>query len=309
MNNWSDLILILRVIADILVVWALIYAGLRIIRNNNRTIQIVKGILALFFFKTMAMWLHLKTVSWLLDFFLDWGVLFILVILQPEIRSMLEKVGKTNTAYSANIPSERVSKMIDELVTAVEDMSKSKTGALITLQMGQSLEDFAKTGIPMDSDVTSELLETIFQYGTPMHDGAVIIEGDKLAAAAAYYPSTAKDLPSRYGARHRAAVGISEVTDSITLVVSEETGTISIAQKGVLTPYNPEALKRFLTNVLISEESPAASAFFAPMFNTARSISSGLKSSKQEKKSRPKDDRIMPLEVVDKLKGEDADAK
>lgn len=299
MATWNDAILLIRVVLDVLVVWTLIYAGMKIIGTNSRTIQIVKGILAIFLIKLLSMWLQLKTVNYLLDIFLNLGMFFVLIILQPEIRAMLEKVGKTNTAYSSTLPAAQTEHLIDELMQAVEDMSKSKTGALITLQMGQSLEDYAQTGITMDSDVTSELLETIFQYGTPMHDGAVIIDGDKLACAAAYFPSTSRDLPSKYGARHRAAVGISEVTDSITLVVSEETGNISVAQKGVLTQYNPTALRRFLVNRLIPEEEPRKDSMLQPMIDTAKNFSNSFTRKGQE--NRKKDDRVKPLEVVNML--------
>lgn len=294
--GWSEVSLILRLILDILCVWGLVYAGIRIIRNNNRTIQIVKGILVLFILRLVAMWLDLKSVNYLLDTFLNWSVILVLIVLQPEIRSMLEKMGKTNTIFSSNIPAAKINTMINELVTAVSDMSKSKTGALISIQMAQDMADYEDTGIKTDSDVTSELLETIFQYGTPMHDGAAIIKGDKLAAAAAYFPSTSRDLPSKYGARHRAAVGISEVTDSITLVVSEETGNISIAQRGTLTQTNPEALRRFLVNKLIPEDQQASSNMLAPMINTARSFSSSFARGKNAKNH---DDRVKAIEIVD----------
>ncbi len=294
--GWSEVSLILRLILDILCVWGLVYAGIRIIRNNNRTIQIVKGILVLFILRLVAMWLDLKSVNYLLDTFLNWSVILVLIVLQPEIRSMLEKMGKTNTIFSSNIPAAKINTMINELVTAVSDMSKSKTGALISIQMAQDMADYEDTGIKTDSDVTSELLETIFQYGTPMHDGAAIIKGDKLAAAAAYFPSTSRDLPSKYGARHRAAVGISEVTDSITLVVSEETGNISIAQRGTLTQTNPEALRRFLVNKLIPEDQQASSNMLAPMINTARSFSSSFTRGKNAKNH---DDRVKAIEIVD----------
>lgn len=296
--TWSNVGLIFRLLLDICVLWTLIYAGIRLVRNNSRTIQIVKGILALVLFKLVADVLQLKTISYMLEFVLRWGMIAVLIILQPEIRSMLEKLGKSESGYRPNLPAYRMKKMIDELVRAVSDMSKTKTGALITLEMGQSLEDYAKTGISMDSDVTSELLETIFQYGTPMHDGAVIIEGDKLACAAAYFPSTAQDLPSKYGARHRAAVGISEVSDSITLVVSEETGAISIAQKGTLTQYTPESLRRYLSSRLVPEDDGRVSGLFTPMIQSARNLSSSIGFKNREGK---KDDRIKPLEVVDML--------
>lgn len=295
--GWSEVSLILRLILDILCVWALVYAGIRIVRNNNRTIQIVKGILALFILRLIAMWLDLKSVNYLLDTFLNWSVMLVLIVLQPEIRSMLEKMGKTNTIFSSNIPAAKINTMINELVTAVSDMSKSKTGALISIQMAQDMTDYEDTGIKTDSDVTSELLETIFQYGTPMHDGAAIIKGDKLAAAAAYFPSTSRDLPSKYGARHRAAVGISEVTDSITLVVSEETGNISIAQRGTLTQTNPEALRRFLTNKLIPEDEQVSNSVLTPAINAARNFSNSLSRNRQNAKN--SDDRVKAIEIVD----------
>lgn len=307
MFKWTDLWIILRLLLDIAVVWTLIYAGMRIIRNNNRTIQIVKGILALFLLKLIAQWLQLNAVSYLLDIFLNWGVLFVLVILQPEIRSMLEKVGKVNSPYNLSLPRKQTEKLINELVKAAEQMSETKTGALISLQMNQSLEDHEKSGIPLDSVVSAELLETLFQYGTPMHDGAVIIDGDRIACGAAYFPSTTRDLPSRYGARHRAAVGISEITDSVTLVVSEETGNISVARHGELTQYTPEALHRYLTSLLIDNAEQPTGSVFQPVIDTARSFSTTLANRREEKgkkDDRKRDERITPIEVCDCLRGE-----
>lgn len=300
--NWTDVWVLVRLALDILAVWALLYALVRIIRNNARTIQIVKGIMAVFLVKLLSDMMQLQALSTVLNLFLNWGVFFVLIILQPELRSMMEKVGKTTTILRADIPAQRMEKMIDQVVNACEDMSRTKTGAIISIQMGQSLEDYARNGIAMDSDVTTELLETIFQYGTPMHDGAVIIEGDKLAAAAAYLPSTSKDLPSKYGARHRAAVGISEVTDSITLVVSEETGNISVASKGQLTQYNPAALRRYLTNQLVPENTQSNS-MLDPVIKTARNFSSSLSRGRSaghaQQEPQKADERIKPIEVVD----------
>lgn len=307
--QFSSFELVLRLILDICVMWTLIYAGLHIVRNNSRTIQIVKGILALFLFKITADMLQLKSVSYILEYILRWGIVVVLIVLQPEIRSMLEKVGTTNSNYVPNLPASRMKNLVNQLVQAVSDMSKTKTGALISLQMGQSLQDYARTGIPLDSDVTSELIETIFQYGTPMHDGAMIIDGDKATCAAAYFPSTAQELPSKYGARHRAAVGISEVSDSITLVVSEETGAISIAQKGVLTQYTPESLRRYLTNRLVPDESSRPGSMFRPVIDTAKNLSNTLtnRSSSKEMPKEKKDDRVKPLEVVVTLNQEEGD--
>ncbi|MCF0258872.1 MAG: TIGR00159 family protein [Erysipelotrichaceae bacterium] len=289
--EWTDFLIFLRVVMDVIGVWALIYGGIQIIRSNNRTIQIVKGILALFLIKMAATILKLSAVTYLLDIFLNWSVILVLIILQPEIRSLLEKMGQTNVLFTSGVSRRNLTSMVDQLVMAVENMSKTKTGALITVEMGQSLQDYEKTGIPMDSDVTTELLETIFQYGTPMHDGAVIIEGDKVACAAAYFPTTTKDLPSKYGARHRAAVGISEVTDSITIIVSEETGGISVAQKGDLTHYNPEALRRLLNQSLGLSDQDRTSA--PPVIET-KHVDNPARHQQQKK-----DDRVQPIEVID----------
>lgn len=295
----QNILSIIRLLLDIAAMWVLIYTGIRIVRNNSRTIQIVKGILLLIIVKLIADLIHLNTVSYILEIVLRWGIIVVLIVLQPEIRSMLEKMGNTNSSYVPNLPASRMRNLVDQLVVALSDMSKTKTGALISLQMGQSLEDYAKTGIPLDSDVTAELIETIFQYGTPMHDGAMIIDGDKATCAAAYFPSTAQELPSKYGARHRAAVGISEVSDCITLIVSEETGNISVAQKGVLTQYTPESLKRYLTKRLVPEESERSSVF-QPVIDTVKDFSNPFSKTKKDERvhKSKKDDRIKPLSVV-----------
>ena len=188
--------------------------------------------------------------------------------------------------------------MISETVNACKEMSSTKTGALITIQQAQSLNDYVRTGIRMDSVVSRELLGTIFQYGTPMHDGAVIIQGNKIACAAAYFPPTTKDLPSKYGARHRAAVGISEITDSITIIVSEETGNISVAVNGQLTQYKTEGLQRYLTNVLLPQEQSATSNLFKPVRKVVQNV--GLTKMKRSENVEA-DERVKPLEVVNML--------
>ena len=280
---------------DILVVWGLIYSGLRIVRNNSRTIQLVKGVLIIVLVKALAVWLGLNALNYLIEMFLNWGVVVILVVFQPEIRGMLEKVGKTTAILTTDVSVSQIQQMINELVEACSQMSKSKTGALISIERTQSLSDFIRTGIVMDSEVSTELLGTIFQYGTPMHDGAVIIQGNKIACAAAYFPPTTKDLPSKYGARHRAAVGISEITDSITIIVSEETGNISVAVNGQLTQYPPEGLQRYLTNMLVQNSTQNTSSILVPMLNQAKSMS---KRAKKIEEDTNKDERVKAIEIV-----------
>ena len=251
----SNLGTILLQLVDIACVWALVYYCLKIVKNNSRTIQIFKGVLLIVIIRTGANILGLHTVANLADSIMNWGVVAIIIIFQPEIRSILERIGKTNvfSRISTLTVNEREN-LVDELVKACAEMSKTKTGALISIEQGHSLSDYIKTGTPMNSVVSSELLCSIFQYGTPLHDGAVIIQGVKIACAAAYFPPTSKELPTSYGARHRAAVGISEITDSITIVVSEETGNISIAEGGKLTVISENSLREFLMNVVCQQE-------------------------------------------------------
>ena len=231
----SDITFLIRLLLDILVVWGLIYSGLRIVRNNSRTIQLVKGVLIIVLIKALAVWLGLNALNYLIEMFLNWGVVVILVVFQPEIRGMLEKVGKTTAILTTDVSVSQIQQMINELVEACTEMSKSKTGALISIERTQSLSDFIRTGIVMDSEVSTELLGTIFQYGTPMHDGAVIIRGNRVVAATCYLPlSDNVNLSKELGTRHRAGVGISEVTDSMTIIVSEETGAVSVAVGGEL---------------------------------------------------------------------------
>lgn len=247
----NNLLQFIKIILNISGVWIAFYFVLKIVKNNSRTIQIFKGILLIFIVKGLAGLLGLDAIEYLANLFMQYGPIAIIIIFQPEIRSLLEKIGKTNvfSRISTLTLNER-EKLVDELVKACTEMSKTKTGALISLEQGHSLSDYIKTGTPMNSVVTSELLCSIFVPGTPLHDGAVILQGVKIACAAAYFPPTTQDLATMYGARHRAAVGISEITDSITIIVSEETGNISIAEGGKLTVVSEKSLRDFLTMVI-----------------------------------------------------------
>ncbi len=239
---------------DIFIIWLILYYALRIIRNNARTVQIFKGIMVVVVIDGLAKILGLKTLQYLADMFINWGLLAIIIIFQPEIRSLLEKMGKSNvfSRITTLTGNERES-LVDNIVTAVMLLSKDQTGALISIEQGHSLEDFIQTGTRLNSDVTAELLTSIFVTSTPLHDGAVIIQGDKIACASAYFPPTNMELPSRYGARHRAAIGISEITDAVTIVVSEETGNVSIAEAGKLIVVDREELRNYLLRVICGE--------------------------------------------------------
>jgi len=251
----QSLVTIFRMFFDILIMWILLYYTIKIVRNNSRTTQIFKGIFVILLVRAIANFFGLKTVAWVADIFVTWGFLAIIIIFQPEIRGLLEKLGKTSifSRISTLSGNERV-RLVEELEKSVDHLAATQTGALITLEQGHSLTDYIATGTIMNSNVSSELLTSIFVTSTPLHDGAVIIQGDRIACASAYFPPTNLDLPTKFGARHRAAIGISEITDSITIVVSEQTGRVSIAVDGKLTPMTKESLHEFLnTHILHSE--------------------------------------------------------
>lgn len=254
-QTWQEILNWTRAFADIAIVWFILYYAIKIVRNNSRTIQIFKGIILVVLLEAIAKFFGLTTLGWLADFFISYGFLAVIVIFQPEIRALLEKLGKSNMfSKISNLSGNEKEHLVDEVVKAAMLLSKEQTGALITLEQSQSLSDYIKTGTQMNSLVTTELLTAIFVTTTPLHDGAVIIQGDRLACASAYFPPTNLDLPNRYGARHRAAIGISEITDSVTIVISEETGGISIAEGGKIRSVNSTELREYLLRTLCNEE-------------------------------------------------------
>ena len=240
-----------QMIFDISIVWFLIYYAIKIIRNNSRTIQIFKGVVVILIVDTLAKLLGLTTVAYISSLFVSWGFLIIVIIFQPEIRGMLEKLGKSNTfSTTSNLSVGEKEKVIDDLVNACKALSKNNTGALISIEQNQSLNDYINTGVLLNSSLSYELLTSIFITTTPLHDGAVIIRGNKVACASAFFPPTNLSLSAKFGARHRAAIGISEVSDCITIVCSEETGEISIAHNGNLQLCNENDLKDNLMRLL-----------------------------------------------------------
>lgn len=247
----STLKTIVTSILDLLVVWLILYYVLRLVRTNSRTIQIFKGIILVIVVDALSRLLDLTTVNYFADMFLNWGFLALIIIFQPELRSMLERMGKSNMFNRMeSLSGNEKEKLVDQLVTAVMLLSKDKTGALISIERSQSMDDYVATGTRINADVTAEILTSIFVTTTPLHDGAVIIQGNKIACASAYFPPTNVDMPGRFGARHRAAVGISEVTDALTIVVSEETGNISITEGGRITRVDEKQLREYLMRVL-----------------------------------------------------------
>lgn len=219
-------------IIDVLFVWFLIYKLLMLIRGT-KAIQLLKGLLIIIIIKLISWFLNLHTVAYLTDQVFNWAVIAIIIIFAPEIRRGLEKLGRIPIFLPVkNEQKDIADNLIQALDKSIQYMSKRRIGALITIQMDTGLEEYVETGIKLNAEVTGELLINIFIPNTPLHDGAVIINKNKVEVAAAYLPlSESNAIPKKLGTRHRAAVGISEVTDALTVVVSEETGSVMITHK------------------------------------------------------------------------------
>lgn len=233
--RWVDIV-------EILLIAFLMYHILVWVKNT-RAWSLLKGIIVIAVFILIAAYFEMNTILWIVQNAFGVAVTAVVVILQPELRKALEEIGQKNI-ISSIIPFEtsRASeegrfsdKTINEITKACVEMGKVKTGALIVIEQNQSLSEYERTGIDVDGIVTSQLLINIFEKNTPLHDGAVIIRGNRITSATCYLPlSDNMALSKDLGTRHRAGVGISEATDSMTVIVSEETGKISVAYKGEL---------------------------------------------------------------------------
>ncbi|MFA5407483.1 MAG: diadenylate cyclase CdaA [Bacilli bacterium] len=226
-------------IIDVVLVWFGLYFVLKNIRNNVKMSLLFKGIVFILVIKLISDWLGLVTIGLLLEYVIMWGPLALIIIFQPEIRNVLEQIGKTQLLGRHKILSigER-EKLVHEITTAVEYLKKTRIGALIVIERDVSLRDYIERSKKIYADITSELLIAIFFPNNPLHDGGIIIQGDKISCAGAVFPTSVDmKIVKRLGTRHRAALGISEETDCISIIVSEETGRISIATNGELN-YN-----------------------------------------------------------------------
>lgn len=253
--TYESVIRYLQIGADIAVVWLLLNYIIKVAKASQKTVQLFQGILLILVVQAIAKYRGLNTVAVITDNIVSWGFLAIIIVFQPEVRAILEKLGKSNALARISVLSHNEKeRLVDELVAATANLSSSQTGALITLEQSQFLNEYVNTGVKLNSVVSAELLCSIFQTTTPLHDGAVIIQGDRIACASAYFPPTTMDLPSRYGARHRAAIGISEVSDAITIVVSEETGRVAITRDGKILQMNEHKLRNYLEKILLDKE-------------------------------------------------------
>ncbi len=226
---------------EILILTFLVYEILMWIKNT-RAWMLLKGILMLFFFVILATIFNLTTILWLANRIFSVGIISLIVVFQPEFRKALEQLARKKIFNgvigfddSKNIKERFSTRTVNELVKASVELAKHKTGALMVIENEINLGEYERTGIDIDAEISNQLLINIFEHNTPLHDGAVIIRGDRIVSATCYLPlSDNMQLSKELGTRHRAGVGVSEVTDSLTIIVSEETGKISLAYRGSL---------------------------------------------------------------------------
>ncbi|NLI67279.1 MAG: TIGR00159 family protein [Bacilli bacterium] len=247
-----DILDVLRVIVDIAIVWYVLYKLIMIIRGT-KAIQLLKGIVVVLIVWVVSIIFELKTIQWLTNQAILWGFLVIIILFQPELRRALEQLGRGSIFTRSSLSEDqKTEQIVNSIVESTIYMAKRRIGALITLELETGIGEYAETGIPIDAKLTNQLLTNIFTPNTPLHDGAVIIKNDRIVAAACYLPLSESPSISRdLGTRHRAALGISEVTDALTIVVSEETGSISYTKNGELyRNVSEEQLAKVLTKNL-----------------------------------------------------------
>ena len=226
---------------EILIIAVLIYNIIKWMKNTRAWV-LMKGVVVLFVFYMIAALLNFDVILWIFQNGIAVSITAAIILFQPELRKALEQLGKRNIGlvtplFGNNQSEEKFSEeTINGIIKATFDMAKVKTGALMIIEGEQRLDDIEATGIMIDAKISSELIINIFEHNTPLHDGAVVIRGDRITAATCYLPLTdSMKISKELGTRHRAAVGISEITDSFTIVVSEQTGAVSVAQNGELS--------------------------------------------------------------------------
>lgn len=249
---------IVVLLVDLVIVSYIIYKCWKLLKGT-RAIQLIKGIIILVFATAVSDFLSLNILHYLLSSIMTYGVLVAIVVFQPELRKALEQVGNANIKKILYLDDEEQEpSCIDSVVDAAADMASHKVGALIVFERETSLEELTRTGVMLDSKTSKELLINIFVPDTPLHDGAVIIRDNKIVAASCILPLTDKVTLDRiFGTRHRAAIGVTESTDAVAVVVSEETGAISLAVEGkIIRDISPEQLRKDLRKRLAKPKNP-----------------------------------------------------
>lgn len=248
-------------IIQIAILAVVFYYALILVRNT-RTWFLIRGIILLLIFYFLAVVLELNTILFIVRNSLSVVVMAMVIVFQPELRMALEQLGQRNMLFNALNAGEAGTKSFDlrtveELVKASYALGRTRTGALIVIEQEVPLIEYINTGIEVDAKLTSPLLINIFEHNTPLHDGAVIVRGNRVVAATCYLPlSSNAEIPKELGTRHRAAMGVSETTDSVTIIVSEETGKVSVAERGVIRrDLKPDELRERLDALRTTEES------------------------------------------------------
>ena len=283
---------LITLIVDLTIVIFLVYCFLKVVKGS-RAWQLIKGIALLIITTWISGLLNLKILNWILTGIMNLGVIAIIVIFQPELRRALEQLGTNKLTRFFGMEKDLSTKTkedIYKIVIAATELSKAKTGALIVIERDIKIQDIVNTGIPMDADVSPQLLVNIFEPKTPLHDGAVIISNNKIAAAACVLPlADDKDIAKELGTRHRAAIGISKESDSIAVVVSEETGKISVAKDGTLiADVREDVLKKILISNIVTKRFAVEKKERA---NQLKKIREKLKKKKEEYENKKNDNQ------------------
>lgn len=262
-------------IIDIMIVAFFIYQVIRIAKGTRAT-ELLKGILVIISIKFISSFFQLHTTEYIVDFIIQWSAIALIVIFQPELRRGLQHIGR-GSLFSIRKEADPVEDAIEEIVEAVQYMSRRRIGALISIEQDSSLSEYIKTGIILDARISSEIIINAFIPNTPLHDGAMIISNLIIASAASYLPlSESAAIPKKYGTRHRAAIGLSEDTDAITIVVSEETGLISIAHRSnLMADLTPDDLREYLKNQLVPDVDEREPGILSNVIETVRKAVKG----------------------------------
>ena len=285
---------LISLILDVAIVIFLAYQLLKIVKDS-RAWQLVKGIALLIIATALSSILNLNILNYILSAVMNWGVILIFIIFQPELRRALEQLGTNKFTKFFGMEKDIIAKTkedIYKIVIAVTELANSKTGALIVIERDIQIKDIISTGVEMNADVSPQLLVNIFEPKTPLHDGAVVISNNKIAAAACMLPlASDTDIAKELGTRHRAAIGISKESDSIAVVVSEETGKISVAKDGTLiADLREDVLKKILINNIVTKRFPQEQHDRKEKINKIKSI---VIKNKKDK------------EIKEKIKGKD----
>ncbi len=247
-------------IIDIFIVGTVLYQILKLFKNT-KAIHVFKGLALLVLALAIASWIGLPTITWLLSSIFTSGIIVVVILFQPEIRLLFENFGRGKLADSFSHSAD-TEKTVNEFMSALNRLAKRKVGALIVFEQKTDIKDIIASGVALNAEISSGLIENVFEPNTPLHDGAMIITGSKISAAGCFLPlSENPNIEKTLGTRHRAALGMSEHSDSIVIVVSEETGVISSARNGNLNRYlDSDALRALLTEIYSQPEETAKSA-------------------------------------------------